>query len=95
MDKFVLRDDLTWSDGEPITAKDVEFSFKVIMTEAVPILAVRTGTDQIKWVEAYDDHTVVVFHKEALATNTENINFPVIPKHVYEKSLPEDPTDGT
>jgi peptide/nickel transport system substrate-binding protein len=92
LDKLVLRDDLLWSDGKPFTAKDIEFSFKVIMTEAVPILAVRTGTDQIKWVEAYDDHTVVVFHKDALATNTENLNFPVIPKHVYEKSLPEDPT---
>ncbi|HEX3600415.1 MAG TPA: ABC transporter substrate-binding protein [Lacipirellulaceae bacterium] len=92
MDKLVLRDDLTWSDGKPFTAKDIEFSFQVIMTGAVPILAVRTGTDQIKWVEAYDDHTVVVFHKEAYATNTENLNFPVIPKHVYEKSLPDDPT---
>jgi peptide/nickel transport system substrate-binding protein len=92
MDKLTLRDDLLWSDGTPFTAKDIEFSFKVIMTEAVPILAVRTGTDQIKWVEAYDDHTVIVFHKDALATNTENLNFPVIPKHVYEKSLPDDPT---
>lgn len=92
MDKFVLRDDLDWSDDKPFTANDIEFSFKVIMTEAVPILALRTGTDQIKWVKAYDDHTLVVFHKEALATNTENMNFSVIPKHVYEKSLPEDPT---
>ena len=33
MDKVVMRDDLTWSDGKPITAHDVEFSFKVIMTD--------------------------------------------------------------
>lgn len=92
MDKIVLRDDLTWSDGKPITAHDIKFSFQVIMTEAVPILAVRQGTDQIKWVEAYDDHTVVFFHKEALATNTTNIGFPILPQHVYEKSLAEDPT---
>lgn len=92
MDKFVMRDDLTWSDGKPITAHDVMFSFQVIMTEAVPILAVRTGTDQIKWVQAYDDHTVVIFHKEALATNRANMNFPLIPKHIYEKSIAEDPT---
>ena len=43
------------------------------MTEAVPVLAVRTGTDQLKWVQAYDDHTIVIFHKEALATNTVNM----------------------
>jgi peptide/nickel transport system substrate-binding protein len=92
MDKFVLRDDLTWSDGKPITAHDIEFSFQVVMTEAVPVLSVRTGTDQNKWVQAYDDHTLVVFHKEALATNDVNMTFPIIPKHVYEKSLAEDPT---
>jgi peptide/nickel transport system substrate-binding protein len=92
MDKIVIRDDLTWSDGKPVTAYDIAFTFKVIMTEAVPILAVRTGTDQLKWVEAYDDHTVVYFHKAALATNTGNMSFPVIPKHVYEKSIAEDPT---
>ena len=27
-DKVVMRDDLTWSDGKPITAHDVVFSFK-------------------------------------------------------------------
>ena len=30
----------SWSDGKPITAHDIEFSFKVIMSSAVPILAV-------------------------------------------------------
>ncbi len=92
MDKVVLRDDLTWSDGEPITAHDVAFSFRVIMSSAVPVPAVRSGTDEIRWVEAYDDHTLVFFHKQALATNVWNLNFPVIPKHIYEKSIGEDPT---
>ena len=65
MDKVVMRDDLTWSDGKPITAYDVEFSFKVIMSKAVIIPAMRTGTDQIKYVKAYDDRTLVYFHKQA------------------------------
>lgn len=91
-DKVVMRKDLTWSDGKPITAHDVVYSFKVILTSAVPVPAVRQGTNQLKWVEAYDDHTVVFFHKEALATNVHNINFPIIPKHAYEDSLPNDPT---
>jgi len=91
-DKVVLRDDLTWSDGKPITAHDVVFSFKVIMSDRVPVPAVRSGTDKLKWIEAYDDHTLVFFHQESLATNVWNLNFPVIPKHVYEKSIAEDPT---
>ncbi|MEQ8846908.1 ABC transporter substrate-binding protein [Botrimarina sp.] len=92
VDKVVMRDDLTWSDGEPITAHDVEFSYKLIMTEAVPIPAVRSGMESIAAVKAYDDHTVVYFHKESLATNVWNLNFPIVPKHVYEDSAPEDPT---
>ncbi len=91
-DKVVLRDDCTWSDGKPITAQDVVFSFKTIMDPRVPIPAVRSGTDKLRWVEAYGDYTVVFFHKEALATNVWNINFPVIPKHIYEKTIEKDPT---
>lgn len=91
-DKVVLRDDLVWSDGEPITAEDVEFSFRVIMSSAVPVPAVRQGTDQLKMVKAYDDHTLIYFQKESLATNVWNLNFPVIPKHIYADSIAEDPT---
>jgi peptide/nickel transport system substrate-binding protein len=91
-DKVVMRDDLTWSDGKPITAHDVKYSFQIILTRAVPIPAVRQGTIELKWVEAYDDHTIVFFHKQPLATNVTNIGFPIIPKHVYENSLPSDPT---
>jgi peptide/nickel transport system substrate-binding protein len=90
-DKIVLRDDLAWSDGKPITAHDVAFSFKVIMSEKVPVPAQRTGTDLLKWVEAYDDHTVVFFHKKALAINMWNISFSVLPKHIYEESIYDDP----
>ena len=92
LDKVVLRDDLVWSDGEPITAYDIAFTYKVIMDPRVPVPAVRSGTDQLRWVEAYDDRTVVFFHKEPLATNVWNINFPVLPKHVYEKTWEADPT---
>ncbi|MES2789925.1 MAG: ABC transporter substrate-binding protein [Planctomycetota bacterium] len=91
-DKVVIRDDLTWSDGQPITAHDVAFSFQTIMNPKVPVPAVRSGTDKLRWVHAYDDHTVVFFHKEALATNVWNVNFPIIPKHIYENSIKEDPT---
>lgn len=91
-DKVVLRDDVTWSDGEPVTAHDVEFSFQTIMNPKVPVPAARSGTDQLKWVEAYDDRTIVFFHKDSLATNIWNALFPIIPKHIYEQSLAEDYT---
>ena len=92
IDKVVLRDDLVWSDGKPITAYDIAFTYKVIMDPRVPVPAVRSGTDQLRWVHAYDDRTIVFFHKEPLATNVWNINFPVLPKHVYEDTWEDDPT---
>lgn len=92
IEKVVLRDDLTWSDGEPITAHDVAFSFQTIMNPKVPVPAVRSGTDKLRAVHAYDDRTVVFFHKEALSTNVWNIMFPIIPKHIYENSVKDDPT---
>ena len=91
-DKVVMRDDLVWSDGKKITAHDVEFSYRVIMSSKVPVPAVRSGTEQLQGVKAYDDQTLVYFHPAPLATNVWNINFPVLPKHVYEKSIAEDPT---
>jgi peptide/nickel transport system substrate-binding protein len=92
MDKIVLRDDLTWSDGKPVTAHDIAFSFQVIMDERVPVPAVRSGTDELRWVHAYDDRTIVYFHKESKATNVWNIAFPFLPKHLYESSYVDDPT---
>ncbi len=91
-DKVVLRDDLVWSDGEPITAHDVVFSYKWILNRDVPIPAVRSGTDELVWIEAYDDHTLVYLHKQPAATNVWNLNFPVIPKHIYETTIPDDLT---
>lgn len=94
MDKFVLRDDLTWSDGRPLTAHDLVYSFQVIMSDhdELVIPAVRQGTDELKAVVAYDDQTVVFFHKDSLSTNTVNIQFPILPKHVYTDTIPQDPS---
>ncbi len=91
-DKVVLRDDLTWSDGTPITAHDVVFSWQAILTSKIPVTAQRSGTDKIKWIEAYDDHTLVFFHKESSPVNDWNLNFSVIPKHAYADHLEKDPT---
>ena len=92
LDKVVIRDDLVWSDGQPITAHDVAFSFTVIMDPRVPVPAVRSGTDQLRGVHAYDDRTIVFFHREPFATNVWNINFPVLPRHVYAATWEDDPT---
>jgi peptide/nickel transport system substrate-binding protein len=92
MEKVILRDDLTWSDGKPLTAHDGVFAFQTIMNPKVPIKAVRQGTDEIRWIEAYDDHTLIYWHKKPSVVAVWNLNFPIIAKHVFEESLLDDYT---
>ncbi|MEO0531588.1 MAG: ABC transporter substrate-binding protein [Planctomycetota bacterium] len=91
-DKVIMRDDLVWSDGTPITAHDVVFSYRLIMSSQVPVPAMRQGMDQFHTIKAYDDHTLVYFHKEPLAINVTNLNSAVVPKHIYADSVADDPT---
>lgn len=92
--KFVIRDDLTWSDGEPITAEDWEFTFKVIKHPemAVYIPAIASSLEKVDYVKAYDEHTFVVFHSESTAVNDWSDEFPIVPKHIYYESIAADPS---
>jgi peptide/nickel transport system substrate-binding protein len=57
---FLLRDDARWSDGEPVTASDVRFTWEVETdtTVAWPSASIKA---HIRDVEVKDPHTVV-FH---------------------------------
>lgn len=73
-----MRQDAVWSDGEPITAHDVEFSLRTAAEPALPIDGGRqvvgsfVGTDDIGvlvegeefGVKALDDYTVEFTYKE-------------------------------
>ncbi|CAA6812627.1 MAG: Oligopeptide ABC transporter, periplasmic oligopeptide-binding protein OppA (TC 3.A.1.5.1), partial [uncultured Thiotrichaceae bacterium] len=49
---FQLRDDVTFSDGKPLTAEDVVFSFDFAMTEAIQAPAERSLYERISSVKA-------------------------------------------
>ncbi|MCH7526051.1 MAG: hypothetical protein IID39_01310 [Planctomycetes bacterium] len=87
-----LKPGLTWHDGQPFNAHDIEFSYHQIMDPEVPCPSVKSGTDQIERCVALDDLTVKFVHRAPLATNKWNILFPLIPKHLFEKSKEDDPT---
>jgi len=85
-----LKKGLKWHDGAPFTARDIQFSYEMIMNPAV-VTVQRAGTDELKSVRALDDLTVEFVHKAALPTNKWNVNFTLIPKHIYEKDLAQNP----
>ena len=89
-----LTDRLTWQDGEPWTAHDVEWSWRAITDDRVPASAFKTYASELEDVRAIDDRTVRFVHREALATKRLNMSFPIIPRHVFgvEERRAEDPT---
>lgn len=83
---FALRKDVTWSDGKPFTAKDVEFTYKAIMnTSARTVWKAYMPADE--WpksgVKAKDDHTVVVRYKQPSPVGVTAWIMGIIPRHVY------------
>jgi len=59
---FHLREDISWSDGEPITAADVVFSFQVLYDEGirVPMADLLQVDGEPFAVEEVDEHTVCI-----------------------------------
>jgi len=91
--EVTLRDGLTWSDGQPITADDVVFTINLGKMETVPY---HSMYNFISGVEAVNDKTVRVTFKEARYQQWANwIYFnPIVPKHLWDKKTEKDVTSG-
>ena len=82
---FQLRKDVVFSDGEPMTADDVVFSFDFVMNEGIKAPALRAYYEKIKSVTANGKYEVVFQYKEpyfeALGLAG---RMSVLAKHFYE-----------
>jgi peptide/nickel transport system substrate-binding protein len=83
--EYKLKDDLTWSDGEPLTSADAKWTFEQIVNPDNNI-AVREGWDQISKFETPDERTVRMTFETPYAPWTDMMgnNYPILPKHIYE-----------
>ncbi|OUZ11676.1 hypothetical protein BHE97_03985 [Aeromicrobium sp. PE09-221] len=87
---FQLRDDVTFWDGEPLTAEDVAFTFeRVVDPQYMPESAFAAASmSAFESAEAVDDHTVVVRLEQPQAAFLANVarNFlSIVPKHYVEE----------
>lgn len=80
---FDLRDDVTFSDGEPLTSDDVAWTFTTIMENEAAATANGSYVAGFEEVTAPDEHTVVVELSEPQAT-MESLTVPIVPRHVWE-----------
>ncbi len=86
---YHIRKGVKWQDGEPLTAKDVIFTFHAIMNPKNDV-QVRTGYDQIASIDAPDDYTVVVHMRRVFSPiiayfMCQQGGFPVVPAHLLEQ----------
>lgn len=86
---FVLRKDVVWADGVPVTADDVRFTWQLEMDTLVA-WPTRSVKERIADVEVIDDHTVRFRFSNRYPYQLMDANDGVIlPKHVLE-SVPRD-----
>jgi peptide/nickel transport system substrate-binding protein len=93
--EVTLREGLTWSDGEPLTAADVKYTYDLGQQYAAlwfsPMWVYLTG------VEAVDDtHVKFTFNDDPLYQEFSNnlYNIPIVPQHLWEGRSEEEITVG-
>lgn len=81
---FTIRSGATWSDGQPVTAKDAAFTLNTMMTN--PVAATANGNFVQGWdsVTAPDDKTLVIKTKEPRSTMLA-LDIPIVPEHIWSK----------
>lgn len=90
---FKLRDGLKWSDGKPITADDVVFTYnEIIDNEAIPN-NYRDGQlieDKFPVVKKVDDRHVSFTTIKPFVPFLRGLSDPIMPKHVFEGTTTPD-----
>ncbi len=83
---FVLRPDIQWSDGEPITAHDFYYSYTALLSGKLdtPNVARVANIERIRVV---DDHEVAVTFVQADCSNLDSLQIGWLPIH----ALTDDP----
>ncbi|QMU97685.1 peptide ABC transporter substrate-binding protein [Microbacterium esteraromaticum] len=79
---YHIRDAAKWSDGEPVVADDVVWTYEAIMNDKALQVANGESVGNIKQVTAEDEKTVV-FETNSPTPLHPGI-LPIVPKHIWE-----------
>lgn len=79
---FHIRDGITWHDGEPFSAHDVEFTVKTIMNPKVES-AYKPLVYNISTCTAIDSSNIRFALKKPNSFTAEMMTFPIIPRHQF------------
>lgn len=101
---FHLPENAVWSDGEPLTAADVAFTYKLVLNPAVAQSswtktfssitgadAYRDGeADDIEGIQIVDDHTIKFVLSAPNAELLRNTYLGIMPEHILGDVKPDD-----
>lgn len=82
-----LKKDLVWQDGQPLTAKDVVFTFKTIQNPQAKSYLLSSWQG-IK-VESPDDRTVTFTLPGSLSSFPNSLTTGIVPEHILKGIAPE------
>ena len=83
--RFKLRDDITWFDGTPLTAYDVEFTYKMMIDPKTPTVY-ATDYLAIKELRVNGPYDFEVFYDQVYARALVTWALDVMPKHKLENA---------
>ena len=89
--EVTLREDLTWHDGERLTASDAAFTYHLLrdtsmgsLSESVPTFRYRGRSSLVETAEAVDELTVrLQFDDCSRQTARRVLTVPLLPEHVW------------
>jgi len=82
--RFVLRDDITWHDGEPVTAADVAFTYGLMQDDNFPGPAALKNLWQSVTINQIDDQTIEFVLTEPYAPFLSETTRGILPAHLLE-----------
>ena len=85
-----LRHGIKWSDGKPITADDVVFTWQNIILDGFGNTSIRDSIvidGKLPTVEKIDEYTVKFVTPEPFAPFLRMLSSPIAPKHIFEPAV--------
>ncbi|MBE6013320.1 MAG: ABC transporter substrate-binding protein [Lachnospiraceae bacterium] len=84
---FPLREDIKFSNGNPVTAEDVKFTYEMLQADGV-----KFDLSFMKSIEAKDAHTIVITLNEPRSTFVSQLTeIGIVPKDIYDDNYSSNP----
>jgi len=81
--RFRLRKDIVWADGTPLTARDVEFSYRMMIDPKTPT-AYAEDYLAVKEFRLLDDYAFEVVYDDVFARSLITWAGEIVPRHILE-----------